>query len=542
MNFKISIYLIFFSILSTSALYSQTKPKLVIGITVDQMKQEYLYRFWDRYGDDGFKKLINNGHLYVDAHYSYRPTYTAPGHASIYTGTTPAVHGIVGNSWYDKETESTVYCVRDDNVSTIGSGSQAGEMSPRRMISSTISDEIKLSTGMKGKSIGISIKDRGAILPAGHAADAAYWFDASIGGWVTSSYYMDELPLWLQDHNQEGLADMYIKQDWETLYPIETYTKSLADNNPFEQVFKPEDTPTFPHKLSEIFEKIGYSVIPRTPFGNSFVQKMVETTIMAEDLGGDEFTDILAVSFSSTDYVGHQFGPRSIEIEDTYLRLDIEIATLINFLDNQVGRDNYVLFLTADHGAAETPLYLQNYNIPAGYFNIEKYKNGIKNHLDSLFGEGPWIKNMSNDQIFLNHKYLDDKGASEHDISEALINYSMRFEGISNVITHENLLNGSHEHLPSLHLAQRGYNQRRSGDIFIIMEPGWMTYIRQGTTHGSSYSYDTHVPLIWYGASIQSGKSYRRANIIDIAPTLSAILEVTLPNGSAGRILTEVIK
>ena len=523
-------------------LYSQSKPKLVVGITVDQMKQEYLYRFWDRYGDDGFKKIINEGHMFVDAHYSYRPTYTAPGHASIYTGTTPAVHGIVGNDWYDKEIEKRVYCVQDDSVTTVGSESAAGKMSPHRMISSTISDEIKLSTGMNGKAIGISIKDRGAILPAGHSADAAYWYDASFGGWVTSSYYMDELPMWLQTHNQQGLADTYLKQDWETLYPIETYTKSLPDNNPFEQVFRSEDTPTFPHELSKIFEKIGYGVLPRTPFGNSFVQKMAQTTIIAENLGGDEHTDILAVSFSSTDYVGHQFGPRSIELEDTYLRLDQEIAELVAFLDSRIGNDNYVLFLTADHGAAETPLYLQNFNIPAGYFNIEKYKNGIKNHLDSIYGEGPWFKNLSNDQIFLNHEYLADKGASEHEITQALINYSMRFEGISNVITHQDLLNGSHEHLPSLHLAQRGYNQRRSGDIFIIMEPGWMTYIRQGTTHGSSYSYDTHVPMLWYGGPIKAGKTYRRANIIDIAPTLSAMLRVTLPNGTAGRILAEVIK
>ena len=524
-----------------TALDGQARPKIVVGITIDQMKQEYIHRFWDRYSEGGFKKLVREGHSYVDAHYSYKPTFTAPGHASIFTGTTPAVHGIIGNNWYDKKTKKSVYCTSDDEMSSVGTNSPAGKMSPRRMLASTISDEMRLFSNMRSKSLGISLKDRGAILPAGHAANAAYWFDGATGKWVTSTYYMEELPSWLVDFNARGLTREFLSKNWETLYPVDSYVNSLADNNPFEAIYKSEDTPTFPHDLLSILSREGFSLLAKTPFGNTSTKELAIAAIIGEELGVDDDTDMLSISFSSTDYIGHQFGPRSIELEDTYLRLDKDLEELINFLNEYLGEDSYLLFLTADHGAAETPLYLQNFEIPAGYFHIEGYKNGLKNYVDSIYGKGRWIENMSNDQLFINKEYIAEQGVNEEDIIEALMDYTLRFDGISNVVASTDLMHGNYENNRSLWMTQRGYHQKRSGDIHINMEPGWMIYQRKGTTHGSSYTYDTHVPIIMYGSTITPGKTYRRAHVIDIATTVSAILNVNLPNGASGTVLHEAI-
>lgn len=518
----------------------ELSTKLIVGITVDQMRQEYIYRYWDKYGTGGFKRLISDGFSFENAHYSYKPTYTAPGHASIYTGTTPATHGIIGNNWYDKSIKTTIYCAGDTSVHSVGSESKAGQMSPKNMLTTTVTDELRLATNFKGKSIGISIKDRGAILPAGHAANGAYWFDSSIGDWITSTYYMDSLPTWVQDFNSQRNTDAYLSQDWNTLLPIESYTESIVDNNPFEMIYKGEEAPVFPHKLKEIAELEGYGLLAKTPFGNSATKELAKAAIVGEELGMDDITDFLAVSFSSTDYIGHQFGARSIETEDTYLRLDRDIADLLDYLDRTVGEGEYVVFLTADHGAAETPLYLENMKIPAGYFNIEGYKDGLNTYLDFKLGKKPWVENVSNDQVFLNHLLVQNSEVSLSEITEAIVYFSLQFEGIAAAVSSEELRSAYYGYNSSMHLIQRGYNQRRSGDVHLLLDPAWMTYFRQGTTHGTSYNYDTHVPIVFYGGMINKGLSYQPVNVIDIAPTISAMLHIPAPNGSNGQVLAEV--
>lgn len=542
---------IFLSIFHAHSLFGQDstnegltidRPKLIVGITVDQMRNDFIYRFWNKYGEKGFKRLVNGGYYFENAKYSYRPTYTAPGHASIYTGTTPAVHGIVANQWYDRYQKKSVYCAEDESVSTVGSVSDAGKMSPRNMLSTTITDELRLANSFNSKTIGISLKDRGAILPAGHTANGAYWFDSSEGVWISSTYYGEELPDWVKSFNKkERILDL-LSEEWTTLLPIKSYTESLADNNPFEAPFATEKKPEFPHKLFEIKDRLGYGVIASTPFGNTMTKNLAKEAINGEDLGKDEYTDFLAVSFSSTDYIGHQFGPRSIEIEDAYLRLDQDIADLLEHLDKTVGVDNYLVFLTADHGAAEVPLYLQNMNIPAGYFEIETYKREIIKLLITNYGAQQWVRDFSNDQIFLDHDIIKEQGVDINKMTDDIVQFSLTYPGISGAISANDLISGNFITNSSLDLVQRGHNQKLSGDVHIIMNPAWMIYFRQGTTHGSSYPYDTHVPVIFYGKGVIKNRSFEDFNVVDIAPTLAAMLRIQAPNGSVGKVHAEVFR
>ena len=335
------------------------RPKLVVGIVVDQMRYDYLTRFYNKYGDGGFKRMMNEGFNCKNNHFNYIPTYTGPGHASIYTGTTPKYHGIIANDWYDKELKKSVYCTEDDSVQSVGTSSSAGQMSPQRMKTTTFGDENRLFTQMRGKTIGVSIKDRASILPAGHTANAAYWFQGkNEGNWISSTFYIKELPKWVTNFNKKHSVDSYLKE-WNTLYNITTYTESGSDLNNFEGGFKGKETATFPYDLATLKnENGGYDILKSTAFGNSLTTDFAIAAINGEQLGSDDITDVLTVSFSCTDYVGHNFGVNSKEIEDTYLRLDLDLERLFKSLDDQVGKGNYTVFLTADHAAVNVPAYL----------------------------------------------------------------------------------------------------------------------------------------------------------------------------------------
>ncbi|WP_042249682.1 alkaline phosphatase family protein, partial [Jejuia pallidilutea] len=345
----------------------EDNPKLVVGIVVDQMRYDYLTRFDKKFGENGFKRMMREGFNCKNNHFNYVPTYTGPGHASIYTGTTPKYHGIIGNNWYDKDIKKMVYCAGDTTVNSVGTAAASGLMSPHRMLTTTFADENRLFTQMRGKTIGVSIKDRGAILPAGHSANAAYWFQGGQeGNWISSTFYMDALPKWVNNFNNSKKAESYIK-DWNTFYDIETYTESGADLNNFEGKFKGKETATFPYNLKALSKKNGgFNILKTTPYGNSLTADFALAAIDGEGLGQDNITDVLTVSFSSTDYVGHKFGVNSKEIEDTYIRLDKDLERFFAALDEKVGKGEYVVFLTADHGAIDVPAYLQSAKIPAG--------------------------------------------------------------------------------------------------------------------------------------------------------------------------------
>lgn len=515
------------------------QPILVVGIVVDQMRHDYIYRYWNKFGNGGFKRLVNDGYFFRNAHYNYVPTYTGPGHASIYTGTSPATHGIIANDWYNKDTGKMMYCTDDPSVKPIGTAGKAGLMSPKNLLVTTIGDELKLSTSQQAKVFGISLKDRSSILPAGHSANGAFWFDGSIGKFISSSHYAGALPAWLNDFNNRQLAREYLQKGWNTLYPLASYTESIADRNNYEKAPNKKDTAVFPYDYSVQLSKNDYEILKSTPYGNTITKDLAIACLRAENLGKGQQTDMLCVSFSSTDYVGHYYGPRSVEVEDVYLRLDKDLEELLKALDNQVGSGNYLVFLTADHGACDVPSHLRDLKIPGGYVNEDELATQLKSYCQSQYGDS-LISCLVNQQVFLNESKIAamklDKTKIEHQLADYLLGIAGVAEAYpSDVLRYESFSDNSFKFL-----IQKGYNHVRSGHVAFSYNPAWMEYMNKGTTHGASYSYDTHVPVIFYGAGISRGNSARRVNVVDIAPTVSLMLHMSFPNGTTGRPLEEL--
>ena len=483
------------------------KPKLVVGIVVDQMRQEYLYRFYEKFGTGGFKRLVNDGFMMKNAHYNYVPTVTGPGHASVYTGTTPAVHGIIGNEFYDKRSKKFVNCVEDSLYKPVGIDVGNGDVSPWRMLTSTVTDELKLSTQRKAKVISISIKDRGAVLPGGHMADAAYWYDGASGTFMSSTYYLKTMPAWVVQFNSLKLPGKYLSQDWNTLLPIDQYTESGPDDNPYEGTLGGQRKSTFPYKLSQMHPKNSYELLTGTPFANDFLTEMAYAAITGEKLGNHDVTDFLCISYSATDAVGHRVGPNAVELEDTYLRLDRDLEELLKRLDKEVGEGKYTVFLTADHGVADVPKYLMDNKVPAGYFNGRDMVENIEKFLNKYYPGRKFIENISNGQIFLNQDaFRQDPKTSGLDmylVTELIGKYLMTIDGVANYYTEAMLREADFNEGGIKGAMVRGYHAKRSGDIVISLEPGWLdASSTQGTSHGSPYRYDTHVPMLFFGHGI----------------------------------------
>ena len=517
-------------------------PRLIVGVVVDQMRYDFLTRFWDKFGDRGFKRLINEGFNFKNAHFNYIPTYTGPGHASVFTGATPESHGIIGNNWYNKFEHQSVYCAGDPEVEPVGTSSSAGKMSPHRMLTTSVADENRLHTQMLGKTIGVAMKDRGSILPAGHTANAAYWFHGqNEGNWISSSFYVEELPQWVEDFNDSGKAATYFTT-WNTLYDVDTYTESGTDVNTFERGFRGKETASFPYDLDNLKkENNDYEIIKSSPYGNSLTTDFAIAAIDGEELGEDEITDFLTLSYSSTDYIGHNFGVNSIEIQDTYLRLDKDIERLLDELDEKVGEENYTLFVTADHGGVHVPSYLQSVRIPSGYFNYRDFTSSLNEFIFEKFGQNELIENISNGQIFFDYEKLLQEEIKRKELEEAVAHFSLQYEQINKVYTRSQMEGTSYTRGMDA-LIDMGYHQKRSGDVILVLEPSVISYSLTGSTHGSGQNYDTHAPMIFYGAGIRRGSSVERAEITDIAPTISTLLGIPFPNGSTGRPLEVVME
>ena len=546
---KISYLIITLSILSLSTVSAQTKktnttakafpaevarPKLVIGLVVDQMRWDYLYRYYNRYSNGGFKRLINEGFSVENTFIPYTPTYTAVGHTTIYTGSVPAVHGIIGNDWYNSETKKNVYCTEDSTVVTVGSTpSTEGNMSPKNLLATTITDELRLATNFKGKVIGISLKDRGSILPAGHAANAAYWYQGSTGNWITSSYYMKEVPAWIADYNKLKLANKFYAKNWETLYPINTYVNSTADQKDYEG-----KTSTFPHQLTQYVDK-NFDAIRSTPYGNTITLDLAKLAVLSEDLGQDNITDFLAVSCSATDYIGHAYGPNSIEAEDTYLRLDKDFEEFFNYLDKKVGKGNYTVFLSADHGVAHVPGFMKENKLPGGIVSDRDIVFKLNSFLNDKFKVNNVVLKSMNNQIIFDHDKTDNGTVSFDVIKSASIEFLKRMDGFANVVDISRI---SMATIPEIQkkMITNGYNARRSGDLYYILDPNWFNGSSTGTTHGNWNPYDAHIPLVFMGWGIKPGASNKTHYMTDIAPTLAALLHIQMPNGCVGEPITEI--
>jgi len=508
---------------------------------VDQMRYDYLYRYWNDYSDKGFKRLLREGYVAHDGQYQYAPTYTGPGHASVHTGASPNVHGIIGNAWYERSEGRDVNCVGDPDAKTVGSESREGQMSPHRLLSTTIGDQIKLASNSRSKVFGISIKNRGAILPAGHLANGAFWYDNTNGKFITSDHYMEALPQWLSDFNDRKLVDKYMDGVWETLLPMDQYDESLPDDKAFEKPYPNTEFAQFPYDLKKIgsTKRFGvgytpYTLLPATPFGNSIVADLAKALIENEGMGMDSIADMLAMSFSSTDYAGHQFGSHSVEVQDVYLRLDRLLGEFLDYVDQNIGLRNTLIFLTADHAAADEPGYVP----VAGYFKQKEFEEGLSEYLKEN-GHVDVIEKFTNQQIY----FRKNDTLNTAELVEEVHAFALSFPGVHDAIS----LSDFSKCIADQEMCdriRRGVLPTRSGDIHIQLHPGWISdsYTKGGTTHGSTYIYDSHVPILFYGWKIKPFQDYRRVWIRDIAPTVSALLRMTRPSGCSGSPILDLLR
>ena len=521
---------------------ASTKPKLVVGIVVDQMRWDFLYRYQARYGNTGFKRLLNEGFTCENAMIPYAPTVTAIGHATVYTGTVPNIHGMTGNAFYDSKKGKTVYCTDDADAKGVGSNSAKGKMSPKNLLANTIGDELHIATNYQSKVIGVAIKDRGGILPAGHSANAAYWYDESIGKWITSTYYMDSLPQWMNNFNNRNLTDSFYGLGWNTMYPINTYTQSTGDEKDYEGKPFGNEQKGFPYSFDK-FKGRQYGSIATTPYGNSMTLELAKTIIAGERMGNNpnNVTDLLCVSLSSTDYVGHSFGPNSIETEDTYLRLDKDLGNFLSYLDATVGKGQYTVFLTADHGVAHIPGYLREHKMPGTSFDDSELRKTLNSKLKEKFGVDSLIVAMYNYQAHIDHPRMHSNKLDE----KAVIEYVTHICRMDKDVAHAFPLMGMDEYPLNVTVRERiknGYYPFRSGDVQFILKPGSIDGGKTGTTHGLWNPYDSHIPMVFMGWGIKQGKTRRETYMTDFAPTICALLNIQMPNGCVGKVVEEVLK
>ncbi|MBB3696235.1 alkaline phosphatase family protein [Flammeovirga yaeyamensis] len=526
---------------SVFAQFTEDKPKLVVGIIVDQMKYDYISRYWDNFGDGGFKKLVNEGYFARNGQYNYAPTVTGPGHASVYSGTSPAYHSIVNNHYYDRELGKNIYCVDDDRYETVGAEGKNGKKSPYRLTVTNLSDELKWASNLRSKVYTVSIKDRSAVLPAGHKADGAYWLDDKTGNWITSSFYMDELPNWITEMNssKKRPIDTYMKGVWDLSLPVEKYSASMEDNNPYESLLPGKKTPTFPYELKKMLAadrvrvKSGrkYDLLKSTPFGNTVVTEMAMQIIDNEKMGDDNFTDLLGVSYSSTDYAGHAFGPQSMEVEDVYIKLDKEIEHLINHLDQKVGKGQYVIFLTADHAGAQNTNYMrEEFNFVAENVSSKDDSKVINDFLVEKYGEGKYVVSYYSGMTYLNRPLIKEKGLDLEEVQKYAAEAIMTMPQYAAAVMGKDLERQEYT-LGYKGLIYNGFNPRFSPDVYGVLRSHFMDYQKTGTSHFSPYKYDTHVPIMFYGWKIEPGYTHAPHTVTEIAPTICSFLNMNYPSG-----------
>ena len=520
------------------------RPKLVVGIVVDQMRWDYLARFADRFGDGGFKRLLAQGFSCDNTMINYLPAFTAVGHTCIFTGSVPAFSGIAGNDWVEQSTGQRVYCTDDSTVLAVGAedpSSKDGKMSPRNLLVSTVADELMMADNFRSRVVGVSLKDRAAIIPAGHTATAAFWLDDSTGHFITSNYYMTKLPEWVDSFNGKNPVKTYMGSKWSTLYPKNTYLQSDMDDQPYEGKFKGDSTTAFPHNLDSSY-KMAKSSFRYTPGGNTLTLDFARRAIDGYQLGQGAFTDFLTINCASTDYVGHQFGINSIEIEDTYLRLDQDLASFFSYLDEKIGKGEYTIFLTADHGAAHAIWYSQNHDIPADYWNPQPVVDSLNRILGQNFQTPNLVDTISNYQVTFNMRTIRQKKLDFNAIKKTALDWLRQQPGITYAMDMANVGETAVAE-PVRSMVMNGYYSKRSGAIQLVLNAGWFeSHGKTGTSHGTWNPYDTHIPLLFMGWGIQKGHTNQQVYMTDIAPTLAALLHIQMPNGCVGKPITPVLR
>ena len=544
--------IIFFLILVFVKLHGQgaylppDKPKLVIGIVVEELNYNQLEKFHDKLSENGIKKLINEGTYFKNASYEYLLTQSAPGHATIATGTEPSFHGITSDNWYTPLKNELINCTKDVSVNSVGGSFESGLHSPVNLLVSTFSDELAIATNKKAKVFGVGLKESSAIFSAGHTANAAYWFDNTTGTWMSSSYYISALPDWVNDFNAMKFSDTYLNSTWNLLRPAKDYADCLPDSNSFEIGFN--NINYFPYDLKKLrskntfSSKNDYSLLRETPFGNSLTTNFAIRLIQKERLGKDNVTDYLSICYSATDYIGHRFGPSSVEMGDAILRLDDDIKNLLTFINDSIGKKNVLIYLTAAHGISEIPAVLEKNRIPSGYFQQNQALQLLRSYLNAIYGEGEWVKGYSERQIFLNRTLIEDARLSLDDVQKKVARFLVQFTGVEAAYPYSafeanDFGNGNLKRIIN------NFNPQRSGDVIVILNPGWVEKVSDFVTnHNSPYEYDSHVPLIWYGWTVNRATVTRQVNITDIAATLSTLCKVPYPNACTGEPMFELFR
>ncbi len=543
------VFFVSFLVCSLSS-YSQNvkkippeKPRLVVGIVISQMRYDYIQRYWNKLDENGIKLLVDRGSFCVNASFNYLFSQQGVGHASIATGTTPSDHGIVGREWYLYLQDNIEHSTEDRNHRAVGGNVDNGRNSPKNLMCTSFSDELRLSNNFRSKVFSVSLDPAPGIFSVGHTANGAYWFDRMTGNWITSTYYTDSLDVWVKQFNDKHIPDIYLKEEWTTLLPLDNYTESLPDRNKYETGLNGRIT--FPYELEELSEVrrnvTDYSLLEKTPFGNTYTKDFAATLITNEALGQDDTTDILIVCFTANENIGNLFGPNSVEVEDAFLRLDREIAHFLAFIDEYVGKENALIFLTSDHGVAQVPSYLSDNKIPAGYFNQAGAVSLLISALNNVYGRGDWVRSYHAQQIYLNHTLIEDSKISLKDMQDYVAQFMLQFSGVANTVTAytlqtTNFTSGVFRKI------QNSYSQKRSGDVIINLKAGWVE-TNEGSTGGtSSYAYDSRIPIIWYGWNIGRSKITREVDIIDIAPTIATFLDITYPNSCTGSPIFELMQ
>ena len=550
--------LVVLAVLATGA-HAADAPRLILQITVDQLRGDLPARYYDSLGEGGFRYLMENGIVYRDAHHAHANTETIVGHTTLATGAYPSVHGMVGNLWFDRETGVTTYNVEDSEYRLLTAGADVDAdaeidptqraarsegRSPAAILVSTFSDELRSGTGGRARAIGVSVKDRGAISMAGHAG-TAYWFSKATGEFVTSTYYLDEYPDWVSDFNRARPAMAYANTSWTLLHDQGTYLFGDSDDRAWEADVAGFGR-TFPHEFGDGESPYFTTWLTLSPAGDRLVLDFAKQALVNEKLGADDITDYLSVSFSSTDYVGHVFGPSSLEAEDNLLQLDRTLAELLAFIDAEVGLANTLVVLSADHGGPDTPGYLNSIGIPAGYVNPDSWdKAAAIDRIRERFGlTGPLIESYDHPYVYLSNDVKANPGIDQAELEAAVVDELMRFPGVSMAVSSTALRMGNVADSGLMRSVRRNFHTKRSGDIYIVFEPNWFINDFDGlvvaSTHGSPWSYDTYVPMIFAGANLKPRTVDRRVHTVDLATTLAAFLKLKPPSGAAGQVLTEV--
>lgn len=532
----------FFGAIAQQSLPDQLqRPRLVIGIVVDQMRWDFLYRYYDQYGEGGFKRLLHQGYSCNNVLINYLPSYTATGHTCIFTGSVPAITGITGNDWIDQASGKDIYCTSDSSVKTVGSPSDEGMESPANLLVSTVTDELRLATNGKSRVVGISLKDRAAILPAGHMATAAFWLDDATGRFISSTYYMDSLPGWTIRFNDLQPGQQLLSGDWHLLLDPSHYTQSTADNSPWEGKFKGETEPVFPHLVSKLYAQ-DKGIIRTTPFGNTLTLDFARAAVVGYGLGHGQATDFLTINCASTDYVGHKYGPNSMEVEDTYLRLDRDLDAFFTFLDQTIGKGNWMVFLTADHGVAHNIGFMQAQRLPASAWDGSKVLKELNTRLQGIFGVDGLVRSVLNYQFNLDQKKITDQKLDPGQIMNSALDFLQKQPGILYAIDLAKSQSASVPE-PIKTMVTNGYYAARCGQIQVILDAGWFEGEgRTGTTHGSWNPYDAHIPLLFIGWHIRPGSDFLPYYMTDIAPTVAALLHIQMPNGSIGNPIPALLR